>query len=126
MGFDDYRPEPDDYGAHTADEAETAPAAQSSGPVFEVFNPDYSVGVACDLAGEIVGVHLGDEIWESTDAWLAAEIVRVARLAHMKSQVGRRMALLDNGALPHVADARGLPTEAEYRRMEKMEFGAEH
>lgn len=91
--------------------------------VFEVFNPDYSVGVACDLAGVIVGLHLGDEVWENTDVWLASEIVRVARLARMKSQVGRRMALLDNGALPHVADTYGLPTEAEYRLMEKAEFG---
>lgn len=107
------------------DETETTPTAQRSAPVFEVFNPDYSVGVACGIAGEIVGVHLGEEIWENTDAWLAAEIVRVARLAHMKSQVGRRLALLENGALPHVADARELPTEAEYRRMEKAEFGDE-
>ncbi|GGL05490.1 hypothetical protein [Nocardia jinanensis] len=94
--------------------------------VFEVFNPEYSVGVACALSGEIVGIHLGAEVWENDDAWLAAEILRVARLAHMKSQVGRRASLLERGALPHVADARGLPTESDYRLREKLEFGDGH
>ncbi|WP_280422363.1 hypothetical protein [Nocardia carnea] len=91
--------------------------------IFQVFNPDYSVGVACDLAGVIVGIHLGDEVVEYSDSWLAAEILRLARLARMKADVGRRQALIDSGMLPHAVDARGLPTEADYRRAEMAEFG---
>ncbi|MEU7632700.1 hypothetical protein AB0C34_22350 [Nocardia sp. NPDC049220] len=91
--------------------------------IYEVFNPDYSVGVACDPSGMIVGLHLGDEVWENTDDWLAAEILRVARLARLKSQVGRRAELLYNGALPRLADSLGLPTEAEYTLAQKAEFG---
>ncbi|WP_280437423.1 hypothetical protein [Nocardia carnea] len=90
---------------------------------FEVFNPEYSVGVACGIAGDVVGIHLGPEILEADDAWLAAEILRVARLAHVKSQVGRRAMMLERGMLPHVADARGLPTEIEFRYLEAAEFG---
>ncbi|MGW1739027.1 hypothetical protein ACWCPQ_09475 [Nocardia sp. NPDC001965] len=97
--------------------------ASSRQQIFEVFNPDYSVGVACDGAGIIVGLHLGDEIAEQSDAWLAAEIVRLARLARMKSDVGRRRVLLDDGMLPHAAEARGLPSETDYRRAEAAEFG---
>ncbi|WP_328392074.1 hypothetical protein [Nocardia sp. NBC_00416] len=103
------------------DDVESQPNRNS--PVYEAFNPDYSVGVGCNLFGVIVGVHLGDEVWENTDAWLAAEIVRVARLAHLKSQVGRRSVLSARGALPHVLDEQGLPTEADYQRIEKAEFG---
>lgn len=88
-----------------------------------MFNPDYSVGVACNAAGVVVGLHLGDEIVEYSDAWLAAEILRLARLARMKSQVARRQALLDSGMLPHAVEAHELPNEAEYRRAEAAEFG---
>lgn len=91
--------------------------------IFEVFNPDYSVGVACDIAGIIVGLHLGEEVAEQSDAWLATEILRLARLARMKSEVVRRQRLLDNGMLPHAVEARGLPTEADYRRAEAAEYG---
>ncbi|MEV6428332.1 hypothetical protein [Nocardia sp. NPDC051463] len=91
--------------------------------IYEVFNPDYSVGVACDRNGMIVGMHLGDEVWDSTDSWLADEVVRVARLAYLKSQVGRRAEMLYNGALPQFADSLGLITESEYRYREKAEFG---
>ncbi|MEU2040659.1 hypothetical protein [Nocardia niwae] len=94
--------------------------------VYEVFNADYSVGVACDRSGVIVGLHIGDEVWENTDAWLAAEIVRVARLAHEKSRVGWRTEMQYHGVLPHVAEAYGLPTEAQYMAMEKAEFGGNH
>jgi hypothetical protein len=106
------------------DAAESSVASQRQ-RIFEVFNPDYSVGVACDSAGVIVGLHLGDEIVEQSDAWLAAEIVRLARLARMKSDVGRRQILQDNGMLPHAAEARGLPSETDYRRVEAAEFGDE-
>ncbi|MEU4313782.1 hypothetical protein [Nocardia sp. NPDC024068] len=105
------------------DSAAAQAVTERRNPVFEVFNPDYSVGVACDGAGWIVGVHLGDEVWENTDLWLAAELVRVARLARMKSQVGRRAEMLANGALPHSADRLGLPTEAEFSRQLHEEFG---
>lgn len=91
--------------------------------IYEVFNPDYSVGVACDRSGAIVGLHLGDEVWENTDSWLAAEILRVAKLAYLKSRAGRRAELLDNGGSPRLADAMGLPTEAAYTLAEKAEFG---
>jgi hypothetical protein len=91
--------------------------------VYEAFNPSYSVGVACNRSGMIVGLHLGDEVFEHADDWLAREIVRVARLAYLKSRVGRRGELLDNGGLPRLADSLGLPTEAEYNIIEKAEFG---
>lgn len=107
------------------DDTEASFPASEAGRIYEVFNTDYSVGVACNTAGVIVGLHLGDEIVDNTDAWLAVEIVRVARLARMKSEVGRRDILLDRGVLPHVADTLGLPSEADYRRAEKAEFGDE-
>lgn len=91
--------------------------------IYEVFNPDYSVGVACDRSGAVVGLHLGDEVWENTDAWLAAEILRVAKLAYLKSRVGRRTELLYNGGSSRLADEMGLPTEAAYAIAEKAEFG---
>ncbi|MGK8489211.1 hypothetical protein [Nocardia asiatica] len=110
-----------ELGAPGTVEAESPPDWRNL--TYEVFNPDYSVGVACDRSGMIVGLHLGDEVWENTDSWLAAEIRRVARLAYLKSRVGRRAELLYNGALPRLADSLGLPTEAEYNLMEKAEFG---
>ncbi|MFI9413306.1 hypothetical protein [Nocardia gamkensis] len=111
---------------------DTSDAAGAEAPpdwrnlVYEVFNPDYSVGVACDRGGMIVGLHLGDEVLEHPDGWLAEEIVRVARLAHQKSRVGRRAELLYKGGLPHFADSLELPTEAEYNLMEKTEFARDH
>ncbi|WP_280271987.1 hypothetical protein [Nocardia wallacei] len=94
--------------------------------VYEVFNPDYSVGVACERNGIVVGLHLDDEVWESTDSWLAAEIVRLARLAHMKARVGRRAELVQRYGNGSLADALGLPTEAQYRLAEKQEFGGSY
>ncbi|MEV2226063.1 hypothetical protein AB0E01_40285 [Nocardia vinacea] len=97
---------------------------RGSDRIYEVFNPDYSVGVACEQSGRIVGLHVGDDVWENTDSWLADEIQRVARLAYLKARVGRRAELLDRGVAPVVADALELPTEAEYRLQEKAAFGA--
>ncbi|NQE68275.1 hypothetical protein [Nocardia gamkensis] len=94
--------------------------------VYEVFNPDYSVGVACDRSGMIVGLHLGDEVLDHPDSWLAEEVLRVARLARQKSRVGRRAELLYQGGLPHFADSLELPTEADYNLMEKAEFARDH
>ncbi|WP_067903783.1 hypothetical protein [Nocardia vaccinii] len=90
---------------------------------YEVFNPDHSVGVACDLTGAIVGLHLGDEIRDNSESWLSAEIVRVARLAYLKSLAGRRTEMARNGVLPHVLDALDMPTQAQYLAMENAEFG---
>ncbi|WP_040776325.1 hypothetical protein [Nocardia pneumoniae] len=107
----------------TSDGAEAESPPDWRNLVYEVFNPEYSVGVACDRSGMIVGLHLGDEVGEHTDDWLASEVLRVARLAYLKSRVGRRAELLYNGGLPRLADSLGLPTEAEYNIMEKAEFG---
>lgn len=91
--------------------------------VYEVFNPDHTVGVACDRDGEVIGMHLTDDARENGDAWLSAEIVRLARLAHLKSRVGLRAEMEHNGALPYTVDAFDLPSEATYRAMEAAEFG---
>ena len=90
---------------------------------YEVFNPDYSVGVACDCDGFVVGLHLDDEVWENTDRWLAAEIVRVAKLAYLKARVGRRVEMERRHGNTRFADALNPPTEEQYRRAEKVEFG---
>ncbi|ONM46350.1 hypothetical protein [Nocardia donostiensis] len=92
--------------------------------IYEVFNPDHTVGVACDRDGEIVGLHITDEARENGDTWLAAEIVRIARLAHMKSRLGLRKEMEHRGARPHTIDSFDLPTEAGYRTMENQEFGS--
>ncbi|WP_406234870.1 hypothetical protein [Nocardia sp. NBC_01009] len=107
---------------------DTSEAAEAQAPpdwqnlTYEVFNPSYSVGVACNRSGVIVGVHLGDEVWENSDSWLATEIVRVARLAYLRSRVGRRAELLYNGGSPRSADSMGMITEAEYNFQWKTEF----
>jgi hypothetical protein len=104
---------------------ESEPVAIQYPVSFEVFNPDYSVGVACDRSGLIVGLHLGDEVWDNTDEWLAREIIRVARLARLKSQAGRRLELMATAAGARLADRLSLPTQAEYELLEKSEFGGE-
>ncbi|RMI29531.1 hypothetical protein [Nocardia stercoris] len=91
--------------------------------IYEVFNPDETVGVACDRSGEIVGLHLTDEARDNGDEWLAAEIVRLGKLAHLKSRVGLREEMLHNGTRPYTVDSFGLPTEAAYRAQEAAEFG---
>lgn len=94
-------------------------------PNFEVFNPDYSVGVACDYDGRIVGIHLGQEISEASDEWLADQILRAGKLACLKSRVAHRNALRAIGASGAHADALGFPTETEYQLQLKKEFGEE-
>lgn len=105
---------------------ESEPVPHRRPASFEVFNPDYTVGVACDRSGLIVGLHLDDEVWENTDEWLALEIVRVARLARLKSQVGRRSELMATAAGARLADRMSLPTQVDYELLEKFEFGVEH
>ncbi|APE36922.1 hypothetical protein BOX37_26655 [Nocardia mangyaensis] len=90
---------------------------------YEVFNPDNTVGVACNRDGEIVGLHLTDEVREYGDTWLTAELLKLARLAHQKSRVGLRAEMEHKGARPYTIDAFDLPTEAAYRAMEDAEFG---
>ncbi|MFG1792730.1 hypothetical protein [Nocardia sp. NPDC049149] len=92
--------------------------------VYEVFNPDHTAGVACNRDGEIVGLHITDEGRDNGDAWLAAELLRLARLAHAKSRVGLRAEMAYKGTLPSTIDAFDLPTETSYRAMEQAEFGA--
>jgi hypothetical protein len=93
---------------------------------YEVFNPDNTVGVACNRDGEIVGMHLTDDARDEGDTWLAAEIVRLAKLAHLKSRVGLRAEMEDNGTGSHTIDAFDLPTEKSYRQVERAEFGTPH
>ncbi|MGW4243644.1 hypothetical protein [Nocardia sp. NPDC004722] len=93
---------------------------------YEVFNPDHTAGVACNRDGEIVGMYLTDDARENGDTWLAREIVRLARLAHLKSRVGLRAEMEHNGTRPYTIDSFDLPTEASYRAAEAAEFGSGH
>ncbi|GAB2452477.1 hypothetical protein [Nocardia tengchongensis] len=90
---------------------------------YEVFNPDHTAGVACNRDGEIVGLHLTDDARDNGDIWLAAEIVRLARLAHQKSRLGLRSEMERNGTRSYTIDSFDLPTETSYRAMEAAEFG---
>ncbi|TLF55285.1 hypothetical protein [Nocardia cyriacigeorgica] len=110
---------PIDYDDESDD---TAP--DWSAMIYEVFNPDHTVGVACDRDGEVVGLHLTDEARDNGDTWLAAEILRVAKLAHLKSRVGLRTEMEHKGTRPYTIDAFDLPTETSYRAMEAAEFGS--
>ncbi len=90
---------------------------------YEVFNPDHTVGTACDRDGEIIGLHITDEARENGDTWLAEEIVRLARLVHLKSRVGLRAEMEHKGTRSYTIDAFDLPTENSYRAIERAEFG---
>lgn len=68
--------------------------------VFEVFNPDATIGVACNRDGSVVGVHIDDDARESSDAWVADQILRLSRLAHQKSRLGLRAEMERNGTDP--------------------------
>lgn len=91
--------------------------------IYEVFNPDNSVGVACNRDGEVIGLHIADDVLDNGDDWLADEIVRLARLAHMKSRVGLRAEIEHKGGGSHTVDSFDLPTESAYRSLENAEFG---
>lgn len=112
----------DMYQSDVDDEADETPDFEQR--TFEVFNPDGSVGVACNRDGEIVGLHLTDDARENGDTWLAAEVVKVARLAHMRSRVGLRAEMEFKGARPYTIDSFDLPTEADYMAAEIAEFGS--
>jgi hypothetical protein len=113
---------PLDVDDFEAEESEYDPLEYQS-RTFEVFNPDHTAGVACDRDGEIIGMHVADEALENGDDWLAAEILKLARLAHAKSRVGLRNEMERKGSLPYTIDSFDLPTEASYRAMEDAEFG---
>ncbi len=113
----------DDSDDYLDDRDSDAPEPDWASMVYEVFNPERSVGVACGRDGEVVGLHLADEARDNGDQWLAAEIMRVARLAHLKSRVGLRAEMEYNGARPYTVDSFDLPTESAYRAMENAEFG---
>jgi hypothetical protein len=108
-----------------ADDFDGAAATKSVGPprVHEVFNPDRTVGVACDRDGEIVGLYITDDARENGDTWLSAEILKLAALAHAKSRLGLRREMESNGARPYTIDSFGLPTESSYQSMEDEAFG---
>ncbi|KAA8881903.1 hypothetical protein F3087_40265 [Nocardia colli] len=90
---------------------------------YEVFNPENTVGVACDREGSVIGLYVTDEARDNGDSWLSAEIVRLARLAHVKSRVGLRVEMERKGTRPYTVDSFDLPTSAAYRAMEEAEFG---
>lgn len=115
----------DDYDYDLADdfEGEQAGKPAVSPQVHEVFNPDHTVGVACDRDGEVVGLHITDEARENGDSWLSAEILKIAALAHAKSRLGLRREMEANGARSYTIDSFGLPTEAAYQAMEDEAFG---
>jgi hypothetical protein len=90
--------------------------------VYEVFDPDHTLGVACDRDGQIIGLHITDEARDNGDDWLGTEIVRLARLAHLKSRVGLRAEMAHKGTRSLTIDSFDLPTEASYRATEEAEF----
>ncbi|MEV6280184.1 hypothetical protein [Nocardia sp. NPDC051832] len=89
---------------------------------YEVFNPDHTVGVACDREGQVRGLHLTDAARDQGDSWLSAEILRITTLAHMKSRVGLRAEMEYKGVPSYTVDAFDLPTEAAYLAAERAEF----
>jgi hypothetical protein len=91
--------------------------------VYEVFNPDQTIGVACDREGAVVGLHIDDDILDNGDEWLARQIMLVAELAREKSRVGLRAELERSGSDPFVLRSFGLPTDADFVAMEIDAFG---
>ncbi|MFE3081482.1 hypothetical protein [Nocardia tengchongensis] len=91
---------------------------------YEVFNPDHTAGAASNRDGEVVGLFITDDARDNGDSWLADEIVRLARLAHLKSRVALRAEMVANGTHSHTIDSFDLPTEASYRAIEAAEFSS--
>lgn len=114
----------DDYDYDDIDEVDGAVAAEPDwrNMTYEVFNPDHTVGVGCDRDGEIIGLYITDDARDNGDEWLAAQIVKLARLAHAKSRVGLRAEMEYKGTRSYTIDSFDLPTEASYRAMEQAEF----
>ncbi|MFB8281075.1 hypothetical protein [Nocardia colli] len=107
-----------------ASEHEDEPASPDrNAHSYEVFNPDRTVGVACSRDGAMIGVHISDDARDNGDTWLAAEIVKLARLAHLKSRVGLRTEMEQKGTKPYTIDFFDLPTLESYRAVERAEFG---
>lgn len=109
---------------HVTDPDDEAPAGPNwRARTYEVFNSDNTVGVACNRDGEIVGLHITDEARDNGENWLSAEMLKLARLAHLKSRVGLREEMEFKGARPYTIDAFDLPTAVAYRAMEEAELG---
>lgn len=105
--------EHDEYGDEN-------PAAE---PVtYSVYNPDQTIGVVCDREGGVVGVFIDDFVLDNGDTWVAREVLRVAKLAHMKSRVGLRAEMERNGTDAFTLRSFGLPTDDDYRAVEQAEF----
>ncbi|MFE9575202.1 hypothetical protein ACFYO1_02355 [Nocardia sp. NPDC006044] len=119
---DTYPTDPDDIEFEELVAAAAEPDWGSR--IYEVFNADRTAGVACNRDGEVIGMHLTDEACDNGDIWLADQLLRLARLAHMKSRVGLRAEMEYNGTRSYTVDAFDLPTEAGYRAAEEAEFGA--
>ncbi|WP_062976891.1 hypothetical protein [Nocardia flavorosea] len=109
------------YDDHDFEYDEPQPPPKKT--TYEVFNPENTVGVACDRDGEVVGLHITDDARESGDSWLSSEIVKLAMLAHMQSRLGLRKEMEVKGTRSYTIDSFGLPTEAGYRAMEQEAFG---
>lgn len=123
---DDFYADEDESHALAADDflaAEEAEDEEEKPVVYEVFNPDQTVGVVCDRDGTIVGIHLDDEILPQGDDYVAEQVRRIAALAHQKSRVGLRSEMESNGTDAFTLSSFGLPTEKEYVAMEAAEFG---
>ncbi|GEM31321.1 hypothetical protein NN3_23280 [Nocardia neocaledoniensis NBRC 108232] len=99
------------------------PEKDENPSVFEVFHPDHTLGVACDRDGEIVGMYIADEARENGETWLSAEILRLTRLAHLKSRAGLRKEMERQGTSRSTIDSFDLPTDASYQETEDLEFG---
>lgn len=100
------------------DEPETA-----KDELFEVYNTDQTVGVGCNRGGSVVAVHISDDILDHGDHWVGQEIMRVAKLAHMKSRVGLRKQMERSGTDAYTLSSFGLPSETDYLAAEIAEFG---
>lgn len=106
------------------DETDTPETPDWRSITYQVFNSDHTAGVACNRDGEIVGLHLTDDARDNGDTWLGAELVRLARLAHLKSRVGLRTEMEHNGTRSYTIDSFDLPTAASYRAIEAAELGS--
>lgn len=112
-----------DYNDVDLEEGDATTVPNWASVSYEVFNPDHTVGVACDRNGEIIGMHIDDDALDNGDTWLAAEILRLAKLAYQKSRLGMRTEMDYNGTPGYIIDSFGLPNETDYRAMETAEYG---
>jgi hypothetical protein len=121
---DFYADEDEEFHAAAADDFYAGETNHADQPVvYEVYNPEQTVGVVCDREGVVIGMHIDDEILYEGDDVVAATIRRVAALAHQKSRVGLRAEMERNGTDAVTLGSFGLPTQKDYLAMENAEFG---